>query len=64
MMSALIGPVEQRDFQSATSKANIARARELIAMPVPPDPRAEDDNTDQAAGAATDHLPPCPAAVA
>ena len=45
---------------SASCKANIARARELIAVPVPPDPRAEDDNTDQAAGAATDHLPPCP----
>jgi Putative transposase len=45
---------------SAGCKANIARARELIAVPVPPDPPAEDDNTDQAAGAATDHRPPCP----
>src|SRR6201981_762315 len=31
---------------SASCQANIARARELIAMPVPPDPRAENDNTD------------------
>jgi hypothetical protein len=45
---------------SAGCKANIARARELIAVPLPPDPPAEDDNTDQAAGAATDHRPPCP----
>jgi hypothetical protein len=46
---------------SAGCKANIARARELIATPVPSaDPLAEDDNTDQAAGAATDHRPPCP----
>src|SRR5215831_17120153 len=44
---------------SADCKTNIVRARELIAVPVPPDPRTEDDNTDQA-GAATDHLPPCP----
>src|SRR5262249_60545434 len=44
---------------SAGCKANIVRARELIAVRVPPDPRTEDDNTDQA-GAATDHLPPCP----
>jgi hypothetical protein len=45
---------------SAGCKANIARARELIAGPVPPDPPAEDDNTDQATGAAADHRPPCP----
>jgi hypothetical protein len=45
---------------SAGCKANIARARELIAVPVPPDPPAEDDNTDQATGAAADHRPPCP----
>jgi hypothetical protein len=45
---------------SATCKVNIARARELIAVPLPSDPPAEDDNTDQAAGAATDHRPPCP----
>jgi Putative transposase/Transposase zinc-binding domain len=45
---------------SAGCKANIARARELIAVPVPPDPPAEDDNTDQATGAAAEHRPPCP----
>jgi hypothetical protein len=45
---------------SAGCKANIARARELIAVPVPPDPPAENDNTDQATGAATDRRPPCP----
>jgi hypothetical protein len=45
---------------SAGCKASIARARELIAMPVPPDPPAEHDNTDQAAGAAADYRPPCP----
>jgi Putative transposase/Transposase zinc-binding domain len=45
---------------SAGCKANIARARELIAVPVPPDLPAEDDNTDQAPGAAADHRPPCP----
>jgi hypothetical protein len=43
---------------SAGCKANIARARELIAVPVPPDPPAEYDDPDQAAG--TDHRPPCP----
>ena len=45
---------------SAGCKANIARARELIAVPVPPDPPAEDDNTDKATGAAAEHRPPCP----
>jgi len=45
---------------SAGCKANIARARELIAVPVPPDPPAEDDNTDQATSAMADHRPPCP----
>jgi hypothetical protein len=45
---------------SAGCKANIARARELIAVPVPPDPPAEDDNTDQPAGTAPKHRPPCP----
>jgi hypothetical protein len=45
---------------SAGCKANIARARELIAGPLPPDPPAEDDNTDQAASAAIDYRPPCP----
>ena len=38
---------------SATCKANIARARELIATPVPAtDPPAEHDNADPAASAA------------
>ncbi len=42
-------------------KGNIARARELIAVPVSPDPPAEDHNTtDQATGAAAEHRPPCP----
>jgi hypothetical protein len=46
---------------SATCKANIARARELIAMPVPvTDPPAEHDDADPAAGVAADHRPPCP----
>ena len=45
---------------SAGCKANIARARKLIAVPLPSDPPAEDNNTDQAAGAATHHRPPCP----
>ena len=45
---------------SAGCKANIARARELIAVPVPPDPPAEDDNTDQATGATANYRPPCP----
>jgi hypothetical protein len=46
---------------SATCKKNIARARELIAMPVPvTDPPVERDEADPAAGAAADHRPPCP----
>ena len=46
---------------SATCKANIARARELIAAPVAvTDPPAEHDNADLAASAAADHRPPCP----
>ena len=45
---------------SAGCKANIARARELIAVPVPPDPPAEDDNIDQATCAAANYRPPCP----
>ncbi|HEY5321372.1 MAG TPA: IS91 family transposase [Caldimonas sp.] len=46
---------------SAGCKANIARARELIAAPVPPiDPLVARDNTNRDAGAAPDHRPPCP----
>jgi hypothetical protein len=46
---------------SATCKANIARARELIAMPVPmTEPPAEHDDADPAASVAADHRPPCP----
>ena len=46
---------------SATCKTNIARARELIAGPVPViDPPAEHDDADLATSAATDHRPPCP----
>jgi Putative transposase len=41
---------------SATCKANIARARELIAVPAPVmDPPAERDDADPAASAAADH---------
>jgi hypothetical protein len=46
---------------SATCKANIARARELLAAPVAvTDPPAEHDNTDLAASATADHRPQCP----
>jgi Putative transposase len=46
---------------SATCKANIARARELIAAPVQVmDPSTEHDDADLAASAAADHRPPCP----
>ena len=46
---------------SATCKTNIARAKELIAMPVPmTDPPVERDNADPAASVAADHRPPCP----
>jgi hypothetical protein len=46
---------------SAACKANIARARELIAAPVPmTDPPVERDDADPAASGAADHRPPCP----
>jgi hypothetical protein len=46
---------------SATCKANIARARELIAAPLPSaDPSREHGDPDAAAGAAANHRPPCP----
>ncbi len=46
---------------SAGCKTTIARARELIAVPVPVmDPPAEHDDADLAARAAADHRPPCP----
>jgi hypothetical protein len=46
---------------SARCKANIARARELIAAPVPSiDPSAENNDADAAAGAAADYRPLCP----
>ena len=46
---------------SAGRNANIARARKMIAEPVPPlDPPIVHDNTDQAERVATDHRPPCP----
>src|SRR5205807_707336 len=46
---------------SATCKTNIARARALIAVPVPViDPPAEQDDAGLATSAATDHRPPCP----
>jgi hypothetical protein len=46
---------------SATCKVNIARAKELIAAPLPViDPPTGYGNADMAAGAAADHRPPCP----
>jgi len=46
---------------SATCKTNIARARELIAIPVPvTNPPVEHDDADPAASVAADHRPPCP----
>ena len=46
---------------SAGCKANIARARELIAALVPSEETpTEHNNPDQTEGAATDHHPPCP----
>ena len=46
---------------SATCKANIARARELIATPRPSiDPSTEQDDPDPTAGTAADQRPPCP----
>jgi hypothetical protein len=42
---------------SAARKANLARARELLAAPEPP---LERDQTTRAAAAPTDHRPPCP----
>ena len=46
---------------SAGCKTNIARARELIAVPVPViDPPAEHDDPDLTASAAAEHRPPCP----
>jgi hypothetical protein len=46
---------------SATCKANIARARELIAAPLPSiDPSTEQDDPDVTAGAGADYRPPCP----
>jgi Putative transposase len=46
---------------SATCKANIARAKELIAAPLPAiDPATEHDDADLAADAAADHYPLCP----
>jgi putative transposase/transposase-like zinc-binding protein len=46
---------------SASCKANIARAKELIAAPPPSiNPATEHDDVDVAAGTAADHRPPCP----
>jgi len=46
---------------SATCKANVARAKELIAAPLASiDPSTEHDDPDVATGAAADHRPPCP----
>ena len=45
----------------ATCKTNTARARELIARPVPvTNPPVEHDDADPAASVAADHRPPCP----
>ncbi len=46
---------------SASCKANIARAKELIAAPPPSiNPATEHDDVDVVAGTAADHRPPCP----
>jgi hypothetical protein len=46
---------------SATCKANVARAKELIAAPPPSiDPATQHDDPDVAPAADTDHRPPCP----
>ncbi len=48
---------------SATCKTNVARARELIAAPLPVmdhPPSAEHDHTGPAVSVAADHRPPCP----
>src|SRR5438105_7009440 len=46
---------------SVGCKANIARARELIATPMPAvDPSTEQDDPDVTAGAGADYRPPCP----
>ena len=46
---------------SAGCKANIARARKLLAAPLPSiDPPIKRDDANAAAGAAADHRPPCP----
>lgn len=46
---------------SAAAKSNIARARELIAMPVPLTNRPEEHHdANPAASLAADHRPPCP----
>ena len=46
---------------SATCKANVARAKELIAAPLPSiDPATEHDDQNLAADAAADRCPPCP----
>ena len=46
---------------SATCKANIARARELIAPPLPSiDPSTEQDDPDVTVDARADYRPPCP----
>jgi hypothetical protein len=46
---------------TATCKANVARAKELIAAPLPSiDPATEHDDPDLAADAAADRWPPCP----
>jgi hypothetical protein len=46
---------------SATCKANIARARELIATPPPSiDPSTEQDDPDVTADATADYRTPCP----
>ena len=46
---------------SATCKANIAHAKELIAAPLPAiDPSLQPDDVATAVGTAADHRPPCP----
>ena len=47
-------------FATATCKANIARARELIAAPMPSRETPAEYNDDGTTGTVAEHRPPCP----
>jgi hypothetical protein len=47
-------------FATATCKANIARARELIAAPMPSRETPAEHNDDGTTGTVAEHRPPCP----